>query len=121
VIVNEISGQFGHSRDICGRANVGGIVSSKDGRTLRQPTFGSFEASRQILAILQLPNAGARELSPAAFDETEKVMVWLEQLEVMSSAKQMDKTAHFSVHGTSNSKIMASLLQGRPRPVEDTP
>jgi hypothetical protein len=75
-------------------------VSTKDGRTLPQPTFGSFEASRQILAIHQLPDAGAGELSPAAFDEMEKVMVWLEQLKVMSSIKQMDKTAHFSVRGT---------------------
>jgi hypothetical protein len=44
VILNEIDGQLGHSRDICGRANVGGIVSTKDGRTLPQPTFGFFEA-----------------------------------------------------------------------------
>jgi hypothetical protein len=53
LIINEIYGQFGHSRDICGRANVGAIVSLKDGRILPQPTFGSVEASRQILAILQ--------------------------------------------------------------------
>jgi hypothetical protein len=61
VIVNEIYGQLGHSRDICGRTNVGGIVSTKDDRPLPQPRFSSFEASRQILAILQLPDAGAGE------------------------------------------------------------
>jgi hypothetical protein len=117
--VNEIYAELGHPREICGRVNAGGIVSMKEGRRLPQPAFTSYEAAVQILGILQFPAPGTADSSPAAFGQMEKVLQWLEQLDEASSTKNMERGSHFSIRGTSNSRIMASFLQGRPRPTSE--
>ena len=119
MIVSEIHSELGDPREICGRVNPGGTVCTKEGLKLPQPSFTSYQAAVQILAILQVPASGGCDLPPAAIDQMEKVMQWLEQLESMSSTKHLEKGAHFLIRGTSNSKIMASLLQTRPRPTSD--
>jgi hypothetical protein len=51
----------------------------------------------------------------------EKVMMWLEEIDTVSTTKHTVKTAQFFHRATSNSKIMVSLLKGEPRPFEHEP
>lgn len=87
-------------------------MSGEAGETLA-PSFTAGEAVSEILATLVLPLSSASALSVTASDKMEKVMKWLGDIEEASSTPDMERRSHFGVRGAANSKIMASLLQGR--------
>jgi hypothetical protein len=88
VIVNEIFHELGHSRDICGRENQGGVVSRTSGKTIPGPKFTAAEAIEQIWATRTL---GA---SPHTYVSSE-------------DAEKMDKV--ISHYGASQSELISMI------------
>jgi hypothetical protein len=114
-IIAEIFHELDHPRDICGRENQGGVVSRDQGRELEDPTFTVEDAAEQILDTVRLYKSGRGGFTDQALAKMEKVMLWIESLERITSTKFMEQGGHFTIRATANSKIMASLLQ-HPKP-----
>jgi hypothetical protein len=102
-----------HLRDIYGRENLGGAFSQTEGRAFKDPQCTPEEAEKHIWATLAVSNAEDAQfaLEEGVIRDMTKVLVWLEELAEMSSAKRMEDAGHFVIRPTANLKIMASLLQ----------
>jgi hypothetical protein len=114
VIVNEIFHELGHPRDVCGRENQSEVVNRTSGRTIPNLWFTAAEAAKQIWSTLPLGASPHTYVSSEDAEKMDKVIAWLEKIERVTSTKQIIRHGHFTIWATANSKIMASLLQGRP-------
>jgi hypothetical protein len=114
VIVSEIFHELGYPCDICDRENQGGVVNWTSGKAIPDPKFTAAEAVEQIWVTLPLGASPHTYVSSEDAEKIDKVMAWLEKIERVTSTKQIICDGHFTIRATANSKIMASLLQGRP-------
>jgi hypothetical protein len=112
-IVNEIYQELGHPRDICGRENAAGIVSTEGQVELPLLPCDMDDALEQIFRTLLMPQSSDPTLTSQELDAMTPVMTWLESVQELSSTPYLERRAHFTIRGTANSKIMASILQRR--------
>jgi hypothetical protein len=98
---------------MCGRENLGGVVSQTERWTFKDPQRTPEEAERHIWVTLPVSKAEDAQfvLWEGAIRDMTKGMVWLEELAKTSSTKHMENAGHFVIRARVNSKVMASLLQ----------
>jgi hypothetical protein len=112
-VVQRVMKRLCHPRDICGRANTGGIVARKAGAVHcvpRQPPAYTFEGilySLETPALIDQPGNEAKLLQLIdAFD-------WIVDLHNETDTPWVRHGERFLIRAGSNSKIMASFLQRR--------
>jgi hypothetical protein len=112
-IVNRVYHELGHPVEICGRANVAGIVNATGDKPETAPTFTSQQAYEQIMTAFEISQFPDRQLDEMAILQIEEVFDWLQVLNSPTMTAQIETGRYFVIRATANSKIMASLLQRR--------
>jgi hypothetical protein len=113
LVVQRVMNEMGHPRNICGRANTGGIVARNRGGVdclPEQPPVDIFEG---ILYSLETPALIDEPGNAAKLSQLIDAFDWIVDLHNETNTPWVRHGERFLIRAGSNSKILASFLQRR--------
>jgi hypothetical protein len=124
-VVQRVMDDLYSPRNICGRANTGGIVSRRHGGVSCIPTLGSKVPGGDEQQLLEgiLASLDMQQLLDGPPNDPRLLRVidafeWIVDLHNDTMTPWVDHSKGFCVRGTANSKIVASFLQRRQKPAD---